>query len=58
MAHVLFKACSEGNLSILNDILSNVNPLELEAQGSSSVPLAASCAPSIVSFCAHLQWYR
>jgi len=58
MAHVLFKACSEGNLSVLNEVLPNINPLELETQGSSSIPLTTSCAPLIVYSYIHLQCYR
>lgn len=58
MAHVLFKACSEGNLSVLNEVLPNVNPLELETQGLSSIPLTTSCAPLIMCSYFHRQCYR
>ncbi|KAF5352436.1 hypothetical protein D9756_006030 [Leucocoprinus leucothites] len=34
MAHALFKACSEGNLAALHDLLHDVNPYELEVQGA------------------------
>lgn len=43
MAHALFKACSEGNLAALHDLLHDVNPYELEVQDESgSTPLIAA----------------
>ncbi|KXN88724.1 hypothetical protein AN958_06591 [Leucoagaricus sp. SymC.cos] len=43
MAHVLFKAVSEGNLHALNEILHDINPAEIEVKDESgSTPLIAA----------------
>ncbi len=49
MLNVLLKACSEGNLQTVIDLLRDVNPNDIEVKGKSSAILSRSQHPQSIN---------